>query len=71
MQTPSDGGRHILTAQPIDVHGPGTIRRDFDTLLDEVRRHRPRFLRYAMWGLGRHNGRSRRWRPESLSCAVE
>jgi hypothetical protein len=36
MQTPSAEDRQILTAQTIDDHGPGTVLRDFDTLLDVV-----------------------------------
>jgi hypothetical protein len=36
MQTCSAEDRQILTAQTIDDHGPGTVLRDFETLLDVV-----------------------------------
>src|SRR5712692_3046020 len=36
MQTRSAEDRQILTAQTIDDHGPGTVLRDFDTLLDVI-----------------------------------
>jgi hypothetical protein len=36
MQTHSAEDRQILTAQTIDEHGPGTILRDFNTLLEVV-----------------------------------
>jgi len=36
MSTLSATDRQILSAQSIDAHGPGTVLRDFDTLLDVV-----------------------------------
>jgi hypothetical protein len=36
MQTLSAKDRRILTAQTIDAHSPGTVLRDFDTLLEVV-----------------------------------
>jgi hypothetical protein len=36
MQIRSAEDRQILTAQTIDDHGPGTILRDFNTLLEVV-----------------------------------
>ena len=40
MEQPALAARKILSAQTIDVHGPGTVLRDFETLLQFVSAHR-------------------------------